>query len=480
MKSFSFLFLTVFLSSSFLLANQLDVERTFLQRISGDNAYLPQYQDIELGEEIDGLKDGEKISSLILSSPTREADGNQLKLESKRSIVLMDESSLGELDESLADAITEVVDNKSELLNELNIEYSKPGIENFYVLGNFEAARTPGAESEWFVALIPKDVVVEKVILQTEWFGSGAGGHNQIRMILNQPVVGIPQSSHSHTPFVFAYDGDKGDITYALQAARVKGGEQDWAPLKGVMGEFGNALQFFDTRTLALDQITRSVVDDLVVLDVESVTGSTEKAKIRKQTSSVLVQAIVDSDSEQELSIYHTVFASCVTYALKALKAGIPEIKTTWFNPYSINVQVQNVLGSNWTLIRSSMNDTYGPYLESLGGDVMTWEKIRKTHPQMSNLVRNLKGPVLQNPAFDRIVQKVAVFIIQEGITYSQVKNFVEKAKQHGAVLADIPKSSEGQQLMLQIEELWKQAFPGRPVEDFFKALEGLQTQATN
>ncbi len=484
MKSFSLLFLGVFLSSSVLLANQFNVDRTLKQRIMGDNAFLPISQLIELGEEVDGLKEGEKIDSLTLTSPTRANDGNRLLLQGKRSVVLIGKNQMENLDEGLQKAIDDVVNNKSELLKELGIEYTETGIDNFYALANFEASRTAGAPSEWFVALIPHNVIVEKVILQTEWFGGGAGGHNQVRMVLNYPVVAIPQSAHQHTPFVFGYgnDGEKGDIIYTLQAARVKNGEQDWAPLKGVMGEYGNALQFFDTRTLALDQISRSIIDDLTVLDIETSSISKEKAKIALAAKKILVKAIVDSDSEEEISIYNTVFASCVTYALKALKAGIPAIKTTWFNPYSTHIRVQEAVGGQFILVRSSMNDEYGPYLESIGGEVMTWEKVR-TNPEtkpLYDIVQKLKRPVLEQEAFDKIVQKIAVFIIQEGITYDQVKEFIEAAKEPGAVIADIPKTKEGQQLMIQIDQFWKQAFPDRPVGEFFQSLNGLQTQETD
>ncbi len=471
MKSFAFLFLSVFLSSSFLLANQLDSDRSILQRMTGDNAYLPATQSIDLGEEINGLNPGEKISALTLNTPHA---GKSLQLQGKRSIVLLEESDLNQVDESLKMAIQEVVNNKSEALKEIGIEYSKPGVENFYVLANYEASQSAGAPSEWFVAVIPHDVVVEEVILQTEWFGTGAGGHNQVRLILDTPVVAIPQSAHTHTPFVFDYNG-KGDLTYALQAARIQGAEQDWAPLKGVMGEFSNALQLFDTRTLALDQISRSVIDGLTVLKIDENMTAAEKREVGKKTKAVLVKAIVDSDSEQELSIYNTVFASCVTYALKALKAGIPEIKTTWFNPYSIERNVVQAMGISTNKVLNSMNDQYGPLLRSLGGKVMTRKEIAKT--KAANAVRSLREPVLMRTEFDEIVQKITVFIIQEGITYNQVQIFIEEAQKPDVDFDKIAKTDAGKQLLTQIRQHWEQSFEGRDLADFFKALKGIQTQ---
>ena len=104
-------------------------------------------------------------------------------------------------------------------------------------------------------------------------------------MVLNTQVVAVPQFDQSYSAFVFDNGQNQGDITYTLQAARVEGGEQDWAPLKGVMGEFGNALQIFNTRTLAMDQIKRSYVKEYRIPNLTDI-----------QKNDIFKTAILDSD----------------------------------------------------------------------------------------------------------------------------------------------------------------------------------------
>ncbi|MEM7647244.1 MAG: hypothetical protein AAF203_10060, partial [Pseudomonadota bacterium] len=265
-------------------------------------------------------------------------------------------------------------------------------------------------------------------------------------------------------------NSSKGDLVYTLQAARVKGGEQDWQPLSGIMGEFGNALQFFDTRTLMIDQISRSVMDEHQLDNLSPEAGK-----------AILEAALQISNEEQEIGIYNTVFASCVTYALKALKAGIPEIDSTWFNPYSIAQKVSAAHGKGTTFTGAAMNDLYGPYLD---GQEMTHEKIRNQNKELTTAIAALRKPVLETEAFDNLIRKIALYVNKEAITYDQLKEFMFEINKPEADIKKVPQTEAGQQLISQIEKLWLEAFGETKIngknlglEDFFMALKSLQTQ---
>ncbi len=451
---------TVTIGLLFFCNVALATPRGLSERINGVG-YLPTSETVLLDQPIEGL-DGTPKTSVTLSTPNRPGQGNRLKLDEKRSVVKIDEQSIKDLDQDLQLAILEVVNNKSSSLQERGVTFPEEGLANFHVFGNFRAARTPNDASDWFIAIVPISVEITEVIFQMEWFGGGAGAHTQIRMVSDYPIVAIPQSSDTYEPYVFANYNNQGDMIFTLQATRVQGGEQDWEPLKGVMGEFGIALQIFETRTLALDQIKRSVVKEYQLSGLS-----------RKQKKNIFLEALQLSHSQDQPSIYNTVFASCVTYALKALKAGIPSIQTSWFNPYSIVEKVSTAHGQGLDFT-GTMNDSFGPLID---GEVMTLEKIIQNNQQLTSLVNSLRRPILENKSFDQLIQKIALFIVEEGFTYSQVEEFMQAMKQPNSKVASSPQTRDGRRLTAEINRIWNENFPDRSIEDFFKALQSLQTQ---
>ncbi len=469
------MFVVLFASQLFA---QSTLPRSVNERLAGENAFISDSK-VMLENALEGIEPNQTVSELSFLAPTRRSSngniipfGNRLNLEKKRSAVLINSQNKDDImNDRLVDSIERVV-NSPALLKQLGVDTKKSGVDGFHIIGNFRSTRKEGGEPEWFVALIPKDVVVEKVILQTEHFGGGAGAHNQIRFILSQPVLGIVQIDDTYTPITFhreAYQG-KGDIVFTLQAARTEAGEQMWDPLRGLMSEYGNALQFFDTQTLALDQVQRSVIDDLLLLDAE------DGSSFARRGMAIFEKAIALADENQETTIYNTVFASCVTYALKALKAGIPDIDTTWFNPYTVDAYVTEALGRSTNLNRSSMNDLYQGVLEAAGIEVMTRAKLEATELFQATNNKVIRS-ILVSPAFEKIVQRVAYFINKNNIQYQQVDAFLEAASRPGAKIAEIKKSGEAQVLFDSIYELWRSEFDGEPIEYFFQALKGLQTQ---
>lgn len=444
--------------------------RSLMERMNGV-ANLPYSEVITLNAPI-----GE-IQKIRLSTPERSEGGSQLKLQKKRSIVLIDNQNFKDLAPEIQTALFNVIANRSASIQAQNqtyrrqhikqhLHFSSQNINDYYIFANFQASTDSKPGSSWFVAILPKTVQVERVFLQTEWFGSGAGAHNQIRMILDTPIIGIPQEGASTEPVVFDWNGlGKGDLIYTLNATRVEEGEQDWHPLNALMGEFGIALKIVDTKTLALEQIQKAVIDEHELLNLQP-----------EQGKAILVHALTESDRRQELSIYNTVFASCVTYAMAALKAGIPQIDSNWFNPYSLIENVSAAHGKGTSFRRSAMNDVFAPFLQR-GQKVMEWQDIQSA--QLYQLVQPVK-PLLRNPEFDQLIQQVALYIIKEGITYDQVKAFMQSLRESGMNVKKAKKSlsTKGKVFLNSIVERWESSQLGSlPIEDFFKALQGLQTQ---
>jgi hypothetical protein len=134
-------------------------------------------------------------------------------------------------------------------------------------------------------------------------------------------------------------------------------------------------------------------------------------------------------------------------------------------------------MGISTSLVRNSMNDQYGPLLESLGGRVVTRSQIEAT--PLGKIVRAIKRPILQNPQFDQIVREVTLFIVQERITYPQLQSFVEKAQEPNVNLLELAETEAGRHLMQRIQKLWSESesLQGRDIQDFFRALRVMQTQ---
>jgi hypothetical protein len=454
-----------------------------------------------LSERLDGIattRASQELPLLLEFPPTQDARANsrglyefnmtltteenrRLKLEEKRSIVMINEANIEEtgLDEELKNKIYEVVNNPSVVQG---YYHSGPtGLNAFYVFGNYRARPFPQANPIWYLAIIPKNIRVEEVILQTEWFGTGAGAHSQVRMILNKPVIGIPQRDGEYTPIPFNAPeyGEKGEITYNLQAVRMVGGEQEWSPLGGIMGEFSVALGFYDTRSLALDQIKRSVIDDHLLLNLS------EAAK-----KAVLVRALETSnDQGVEGGIYNTVFASCITFALNALKAAIPNIRTTWFNPYTYVRKVSEAHRGGTRATFSSMNDIYGPYFDN-NDEIMTWEKIRTGESsRQAYAAVNRPGirQLIRTDALEEVVQRLSILLNQQGWKYSQVKEFMALINESGLSIQEATNSlaagnkEDVAAFLQQLRSTWQASSLSseHTLDEFFQALRGLQSQNT-
>lgn len=412
------------------VANAFAIEpRSYAQRIFSP-AYMSDSQPIQ-------IKNGSELKTISLSN---SLGGKQLKTEDRRSIVLLED--LEQIEADLSEPLVQ------------KIKKATPGgLQKFYVFANFVHSNPRNTDvNEFFIAVIPKSAKVEKVFLQTEWFGGGAGAHNQVRMILNKPIVLIPQVS-DESPIELKV----ADIIYSLQAVRVEGGDQNWDPLKGTMGEFANALQIYSTTSLARMQIPTSVVENNEIL------GLTDE-----QRKLIFEKALYTSNLYQEAGIYNTVFNSGVTHTLIALVAGIPRIDVYHFNPYSVLDMVRK---AHKGTIRSA--GTMNAEFPKLVGRVMTWQRLKEA-PAYGKVEPLL--PIISTPTFDNVVRDIALFVAEKKINYSEVKSIVAGIRA-GKTLGEIDKTAEGKKFIDHVATLWSKEFPGKNLKVFFESVDGLKSQ---
>ena len=356
----------------------------------------------------------------------------------KRSIVLLDRSGVDSLsNKELRQAIYATVGVKGsgistkkwKLFRETvknRTKFSATGFENFHIIGNFVHHIDASAEQSFFVAIVPKTATVSNLLLQMEWFGDGAGGHSQIRFILDQNFIAIPQVADQYSPFVISNKDGKGDFVYSLQALRVNGGITKWSPIEGLMGEYANALQFFSTPSKAKRQIFDSYVAQY---EITSLTP--------KQKQSILEAALVRSNTLEDSTIYNTVFNSCITHALYALRGlpsagkpgqyyGMSGVDPAWFNPYTV---VQRVKGTGAVLEQgvkfpeSTNKEFLSSFTSPEGKTVLSYADIQATESYKT--LKPLTSTILSLDSTEDLIRAIAFDLIQSQLTLAEVEEAI-------------------------------------------------------
>lgn len=389
-------------------------------------------------------------------------------LDLRRSIVLIDNLEEAGLENQLSERIKQVVNNQWNNSH----KFKKKGLQNFYILANFVHHINEDSDPSFFVAIIPKTAAIENIIFQVEWFGQGVGAHTQIRFQLDQAIVAIPQWDDEYTPQIISHNG-RADLVYSLQAARVEGGEEDWSPTLGLMGEYANALQFFSVQSKAKKQIYANVVNQYRINGLSS-----------DQKRSIFLQALNSSHELQETTIYNTVFNSCITHSLLSLRGsfaesskthtGLSQINPVWFNPYSIVDRLESA-GVSLTALET-MNTEFKKLGYDRHGSIFTEALRQQTNSY--KLLAPLQDSLLKDERLESFVRKMALFIVDEEITASQFNDFLKVVKEHYGQ-SDLLKKMDNKMKVLfaEIENFWNEEFQGRSIEDFFKAFYAMETQ---
>ena len=468
MKPFYSLFVCALLFSSTSFA----YNRGLQERIDGVGQIATE-TTISLGQGVVDFS-GQNREELTLTTRHTQVPNSNLILDQKRSIKLLDSYDIEELDVSLRDLI----------LKELK---SSGGMDDNFVMANFVHHMSPADNQDFFIAIIPKDISVERVIFQVEWFGNGTGGHNQVRMVLDQPITLIPQKADVYTSMILQNENGKADIVYSLLAAPVLGGEKGWGPLSGIMGEFSNALQFFSVEAMAKRQIYVSVIDQHELTNLSAL-----------QKRAILDAAMITSDQLEETTIYNTILNSCVTHSMIALRGskdsttgehlGIKNINTQIFNPYTVIAQLKETpldASGNKKLevkkIIRTMNEEFSQF--EAYGEIMTEAKRRSTnsYQTLAPLEATLFADLSVAKKVEDIIRKIAIYIVDNKVTYQGATEFIEKAKQVATreARAEDIFDEKSNQFFNNISTAWEAAVDSgkHPLTELLTFLSSVQSQ---
>lgn len=462
MKSIYSLLVCTLLFSSTLFG----YTRGLKERIDGVGDIAPE-TTISLGKGVTDFR-GVNRDTVTLNTPHTNPPDSTLILDSKRSIFILDSYDLETLEPGLINKIKEVVSGNAP---EIEVKNGKYELEDFYIMANFVHHMSPADNQDFFIAIVPKDIEVERIIFQLEWFGDGAGGHTQVRMIMDRPIVLIPQKADVYTAMTLQNNQGKADIVYSLQAARVQGGNPEWNPIEGIMGEYANALQFFSVEAKAKKQIFTSVIEQFELTNLD-----------KAQKRAIFDAARINSDSMEETKIYNTILNSCVSHAILALRGnengqtgqylGIKNIDTRIFNPYTVINQLRETIINDFSGDRlavdpmeQTLNQEFSEF--SAYGTIKTEEARKQTeaYRALAPIEKSLFADALIAAQIEDVIRKIAIFIVDNNITYDEVLLFVEGAKKvaNGELSLEraFPQSEESQTLYKSIETALNDAIDG-------------------
>lgn len=377
-------------------------------------------------------------SNAVATSVLLKANNDQrplLRTNLKRSIRLVD--SQLERAEFLKQGISLAQ------INELFKSYGHGRIESFndlYVIKNFangidgfkedaiyKRSMKETDQTNFWYAVIPRDVVVEQILAQREWFVEGVGTHGQLRFKLDSPILLIPQDkavnsrigivdmTKSNWKKRFSVDQNTahlipGDMVYSMMALRYTGGPADWSFLTGIGGAFANAY------TLS------SIAHNVTYLAGENFVE--QHALINPKTLGTITLKSVFARANKfgERNIYHLIFNSCITEMNAALYA---EGKA--YPIQQIGAQPSNF--NSYSFIESLAPLYQNKEIKSLNSEFDSPVLQKFVSP---NLEKSMD--YIQQPAFDTFVQEITYKL--SPLTYNDLLKFQAVYEESLAALA--------------------------------------------
>lgn len=354
----------------------------------------------------------------------------------KRSIVLLSQNDIDLMNNrELRNAIYAAVGEKNKEISKSQwklfrdtvkskTQFKKTGFSNFYIVGNFVHHINASSQQSFFVAIIPKNIKVAKLLYQIEWFGNGLGGSNQLRMVFNQNFIAIPQMAAAYTPFIIQNQSGLADIVYSSEILRAQGSLKSPSISAGLTGEYANALQLYSVQSMAKRQVFKSVVKQY------ELTNLSEKQKIASFQAALSL-----SHGLQDTSIYNSVFNGSINHALLALRGlptadgkgylGATQIDPSWFNPYSVLNKISE--SGITTKFAGTLNNEFSYLKPPIGLTVMSDADLETT--QGYKQLKKLRTQLLQTAGFDQFMKDVAIHLLQNNINHDKVQNIFKQAQ---------------------------------------------------
>lgn len=365
-------------------------------------------------------------ATLIANDPNEP----ELITTQKKTLQVISPKQLNAANNEFLNVILQISESTNSLATNLEnyyiIDYFAHGFEKMKVQSDLNQKQELLDKAKYWVALIPKNTTVTQTLVQLEWFKEGVGGHGQIRYKLSDELILIrrellsnlnqkniskiqikdfsKQSSLWQDRFLTASPIVKipGDVTFTLMATRTVGGPTAWGPVSGLTGAFANALTLNSTDHIAVMQVQDNYVEQVELSNTES------NETVRQQAQASFEYAINYSNQVQETHIYHLIFNSCITAAMKILNAdnqGFQNLNLFSFNPYTFIDEFKKNKTNNKT---SSLNLEYGSKLTK-----------RYVNPQVAPYLETVK-----NQNFDSFIQQFAYKNLD--LTYLEMHHLIQ------------------------------------------------------
>ena len=476
--------IALFTLFSTLLFADVKVPRSLEAILNGD-ALLDQSTTVSLGEGVVDFQ-GNLRKDITLTSVHSSPENGRSTIDSvlrksdygtahKRSVYELTKAEIDQLPRDLKVLVYAAVKEKhaeittpewnqakAKLLSET--EFVEKGFENYKVLANFAHHKNAESKQSFYVLVIPNDALVEKTIFQIEWFGNGAGAHNQIRMIFDQPFVAIPQDpeADAYSLQVVQNDSKKADIVYSLQTPRLEGGGTEWSVFEGAMGEYANTIQLYSIQAKAKRQVYQSVIKQYELTNLS-----------QPQKQAIFEAGLVNAQQLGDTTIYNTVLNSCITHALIALRGlptedgtsfqGAAKVNPLWFNPYSVFERLTSEADLQTNYL-GTLNSEFEHYNEYAPAGEKVLSEADRMETEAYKKIAPFEKTLLQTNAFDDFVRKLAILIVDKKITAKQANGAIEKAQKvlaEGGSFAESGKlSPEAKQILSAITSEWVKTQP--------------------
>ena len=337
--------------------------------------------------------------------------GDVLLRNEKRSIRLLSRQQIEDYEITL-DKINKVLKTKATDLKQFYIFANFiNGYNQTEIIGDYEKK-----DAQFWIAIIAKDNKVANIIMQEEQFHKGVGSHFQLRFILNDPILLLPQDKSGdgkwaqqvddltglditdkkiqqiRSPFLM-----KGDIVYSLNAVRTENGPKSWGIVEGGLGSFANSLGVYSTTHVSYNQTQDNVVRQYQI--------KFDKEKGQK----IFAYALNQSSQVMEKSIYHTIHNACHTTALEALHANGQGLE---FNPYEDFNPYRIILGLQKKGIITNELETINKIFKAAVQDFNDVEAYQMAQQNMG---------VLTSDIFDKLLLDIGNFILREKVTKEEL-----------------------------------------------------------
>ena len=337
--------------------------------------------------------------------------GDILLRNEKRSIRLLTQEQIDDYKITL-EKINKIFKTKATSLNQFYIFANFiNGYNKTEMVGDYEKK-----DAQFWIAIISKGSKVKNVIMQEEQFHKGVGSHFQIRFILDEAILLIPQDQTDNANWVSQVADltklditDKkileirkpflmsGDLVYSLNAVRTENGPKSWGIVEGGLGSFANSLGVYSTTHVSYNQTQDNVVRQYEI-------------KVDQPISQkIFAYAIKRSGQVMEKSIYHTIHNACHTTALEALHADGQGLN---FNPYEDFNPYRIILGLQKKGFITKELDTINKIFKA---QVQNLDNVQAYQLAQQNMW------VLTSDIFDKLILDIGNFILREKVTKEEL-----------------------------------------------------------